>query len=96
MKIIDVDQLTKIILGELAIIDLATEVYPEAAITVLEAQNIQVQRHPNSSRSDMQAAEGTAGGLTLEHSNDALAVGDGHSNGLACHTCHGCSCQWHE
>ena len=68
-------------MGELAIINLATEDYPEAAITVLEAKNIQVQRHPNSSCSDTQAAEGTAGNNTLERSDDAIAVGDGHSNG---------------
>jgi BRCT domain type II-containing protein len=81
VKIIDIDQLTKIIVGELAIVDLATEVYPEAAIMVLEVQNIQVQHHSNSSSSDIQAAEGTAGENTLEHSDNALAVGDGHSNG---------------
>ncbi len=81
VKIIDIDQLTKIIVGELAIIDLAIEVNPKAAIMVLEAQNIQVQRHPNSSCSDTQATEGTAGENTLECSDDALAVGDGHSNG---------------
>jgi hypothetical protein len=81
VKIIDIDQLTKIIEGGLAIVDLVTEDYPEAAITVLEAKNIQVQCHPNSSRSDTQAAEGTAGDNTLECSDDAIAVGDGHSNG---------------
>jgi BRCT domain type II-containing protein len=52
VKIIDIDKLTKIIVGKLAIVDLATDDYPKAAITVLEAKNIQVQRHPNSSRSD--------------------------------------------
>jgi hypothetical protein len=81
VKIIDIDKLTKIIVGELAIVNLATDNSPEAAITVLEAKNIQVQRNPNSSRSDMQAAEGTAGNNTLERSDDAIAVGDGHRNG---------------
>jgi hypothetical protein len=80
VKIIDINQLTKIIVGGLAIIDLATEDYPETAIMVLEAKNIQVQHHPNSSRSDTQAAEGTVGDSTLEHSDDTIAVGDGHSN----------------
>jgi len=80
VKIIDINQLTKIIVGGLAIINLATEDYPETAIIVLEAKNIQVQHHPNSSRSDMQAAEGTAGNNTLERRDDAIAVGDGHSN----------------
>ncbi len=61
--------------------DLVAEDYPEIAIMVLEAGNIQVQRHPNPSRSDMQAAEGTAGDDTLEPSDDAIAAGDGHSNG---------------
>jgi hypothetical protein len=77
VKIIDIVQLTKIIMGELAIADLMAEVHPEAARTVLEAKNIQVQHHPNSSRPDTQAAEGTAGGP----SNDASIAGDGHSNG---------------
>jgi hypothetical protein len=81
VKVIDIDQLTKIIVGGLAIGDLATEDYPKAAITVLEAKNIQVQRHPNSSRSDMQATEGAAGDNTLECSDDAISVRDGHSNG---------------
>ncbi len=81
IKIIDIDKLTKIIVEELAIVDLTTDNYPKAAITVLEAKNIQVQRHPNSSCSDTQATEGTAGNITLECSDDAIAVGDGHSNG---------------
>ncbi len=68
-------------MGELAIINLVTDDYPEAAIMVLEAKNIQVQRHPNSSHSDTQATEGNAGNNTLERSDDAIAIGDGHSNG---------------
>ena len=81
LKIIDINQLTKIMVGELVIKDLVAEDYPEVAITVLEAGNIQVQRHPNQSRSDTQTAEGTAGDDTLEPSDDAITVGDGHSNG---------------
>jgi hypothetical protein len=77
VKIIDIVQLTNIIVGELAIADLVAEVYPEAARTVLEADNVQVQRHPNSSHPDTQAAEGTARGP----SDDASIAGDGHSNG---------------
>jgi hypothetical protein len=77
VKIINIVQLTNIIVGELAITDLVAEVYPEAARTVLEAKNIQVQCHPNSSCPDTQATEGTAGGP----SNDASIAGDGHSNG---------------
>ncbi len=61
--------------------DLVAEDYPEVAITVLEAVNIQVQHHPMPSCSDTQAAEGTAGDDTLEPSDDAIAAGDGHSNG---------------
>jgi hypothetical protein len=60
--------------------DLVAEDYPEVAIMVLEAGNIQVQHHPNPSRSDTQAAY-TAEDDTLEPSNDAIAAGDGHSNG---------------
>ncbi len=80
-KIIDINQLTKIMVGELVIKDLVAEDYPEVVITVLEAGNIQVQRHSNPSRSDMQAAEGTARDDTLEPSDDAIAAGDGHCNG---------------
>jgi hypothetical protein len=61
VKIIDIDQLTKIIVGELVVVNLATEDYPEAAITVLEAKNIQVQHHPNSLHSDTQATEALLG-----------------------------------
>jgi BRCT domain type II-containing protein len=42
VKIINIVQLTNIIVGELAIADLVAEVYPEAARTVLEAKNIQM------------------------------------------------------
>ncbi len=77
VKIIDIVQLTNIIVQELAIANLMAEVYPEAARTVLEAKNIQVQRHPNSSRPGTQTAEGTTRGP----SNDASIAGDGHSNG---------------
>jgi hypothetical protein len=77
VKIINIVQLTNIIVGELAIANLVAEVYPEAARMVLEAKNIQVQHHPNSSRPDTQAAEGTAKGP----SDDASIAGDGHSNG---------------
>ncbi len=79
LKIIDINQLTKIMVGELVIKDLVAEDNPEVAITVLEAGK--VQRHPNPSRSDTQAAEGIAGDDTLEPSDDAIAAGDGHSNG---------------
>ncbi len=81
LKIIDINQLTKIMVRELVIKDLVAEDYPKVAIMVLEAGNIQVQRHPNPSRSDTQTAEGTAGDDTLEPSDDAITVGDGHSNG---------------
>ncbi len=81
LKIIDIDQLTKIMVGELVIKDLVAEDYPEVAIMVLKAGNIQVQHHPNPSHSDTQAAEGTAGDDTLEPSDDAIPAGDGHSNG---------------
>jgi hypothetical protein len=74
LKIIDIAQLTSIIVGELTMADLTEADYPEVVITVLEAKNIQVQRHPHSSNPEPQAADGTAPGLR----NDK---GDGHSNG---------------
>ncbi len=77
VKIINIVQLTNIIMGELAIANLVAEVYPESARTVLEAENIQVQRHPNSSHPDTQATEGTA----EWPSNDACIAGNGYSNG---------------
>jgi hypothetical protein len=42
LKIIDINQLTKIMVGELVIKDLVAEDYPEVSIMVLEAGNIQV------------------------------------------------------
>jgi hypothetical protein len=74
LKIIDIAQLTSIIVGELTMADLTEADYPEVVIMVLEAKNIQVQRHPHSSNPEPQAADGTAPGLR----NDE---GDGHSNG---------------
>ena len=79
VKIIDIVQLPNIIEGELAIANLVAEVYPEAARMVLEAENIQVQRHPNPSSSVTQAADGTDEDKFLEKTDDA--AGDGHSNG---------------
>jgi hypothetical protein len=79
LKIIDINQLTKIMMGELMTNDLRAEDYPKAAKTVLEAKNIQVQRHPNSSSSETQAADGTDEDECLKP-NDNTA-GDGHSNG---------------
>jgi hypothetical protein len=54
--------------------DLTEADYPEVVITVLEAKNIQVQRHPHSLHPELQAADGTAPGPR----NDERA---GHSNG---------------
>jgi BRCT domain type II-containing protein len=79
LKIIDVDQLTKLMVGELIINNLKAEDYPAAARTVLEAKNIQVQRHPNPSSSVTQAADGTDEDRFLEQTDDT--AGDGHSNG---------------
>jgi NAD-dependent DNA ligase len=79
LKIININQLTRIMVGELMINDLRAEDYPEAARTVLEAKNIQVQRHPNPSSSDTQAAGGSDEDKFLKPSDDA--AGDGHSNG---------------
>ncbi len=79
LKIIDIDQLTRIMVGELMINNLRAEDYPKAARTVLEAENIQVQRHPNPSSSDAQATGGSDEDKFLKPSDDA--AGDGHSNG---------------
>jgi hypothetical protein len=58
LSIINTGQLTKIMVGELMIDNLRAGDYPKAARMVLEAKNIQVQRHPNPSSSDTQAAGG--------------------------------------
>ena len=79
LKIIDIDQLTRIMVGELMINNLRAEDYPKAARRVLEAKNIQVQCHPNPSSSDTQAVGGSDEDKFLEPSDDA--AGDGHSNG---------------
>jgi hypothetical protein len=47
----------------------------------LDAKKIQVQRHPHSSVSQVQAQEGTAEETLKGHDVDAKMVGDGHTNG---------------
>jgi hypothetical protein len=81
IKIINIGQLTSLIVGELSIKDLTMSDYPEVVITVLEAKNIQVQRHPQLSHPDMQVAEGTVKDISQGPSDDAVTAGDGHSNG---------------
>jgi hypothetical protein len=60
IKIINIGQLTSLIVGELSIKDLTMSDYPKVVITVLAAKNIQVQRHPQSSHPDTQATADTA------------------------------------
>jgi hypothetical protein len=81
MKIINIRQLMSLIVGELSIKDLTTSDYPEVVIMMLEAKNIEVQRHSQSSHPDIQAAEGTAKDIFQGPSDDTVTAGDGHSNG---------------
>jgi len=60
MKIITLAQVNDLILGDLILEDLTSADSPESVYAVLDAEKIQVQRHPHSSVSQEQAQEGTA------------------------------------
>ena len=55
MRIITLEQLNLLILGDLILEDLTTADYPDSVSAVLEAENIQVQRQPHSSHLKEQA-----------------------------------------
>ena len=81
MRIITLEQLNDLILGDITLEDLTSADYPESAYAVLDAEKIQVQRHPHSSVSHEQAQEGTPGETSLGQVDNADKAGDGHSNG---------------
>ena len=81
LKIINIDQLKNLILGDLTLEDLTSADYPNSVYAVLDAKKIQVQRHPQSSVHYEQANKGTPGETSLGQVDDADKAGDGHSNG---------------
>ncbi len=81
MRIITLEQLNGLILGDITLEDLTSADYPESAYAVLDAEKIQVQRHPHSSVSHEQAQEGTAEKALQGHEVDAVMAGDGHTDG---------------
>jgi hypothetical protein len=81
MKIITLEQLNDLILGDIILEDLTSADYPKSAYAVLDAEKIQVQRHPHSSVSQEQAHEGTAEETLQGQDVDAEMAGDGHTNG---------------
>jgi hypothetical protein len=81
MKIITLAQLNDLILGDLTLEDLTSADYPESVYAVLDAEKIQVQRHPHLSVSQEQAQDGTAAELPERQEDDAEKAGDGHTNG---------------
>ncbi len=80
-KIITLEQLNNLILGDLILEDLTSADYLKSAYTVLDAKKIQVQRHPHSSVSQEQAQDGTAEEPPQRQEDDAKTAGDGHTNG---------------
>ncbi len=81
MKIITLEQLNDLVLGDIILEDLTSADYHESAYAVLDAEKIQVQRHPHSSVSQEQAHEGTAEETLQGQDIDAKMAGDGHING---------------
>ena len=81
VKIITIKQMNGFILGNFTLEDLTTDDYPEVAITVLDAEKIRVQHHPQSSVQHEQAQDGTARISILGQEDDAVSAGAGHSNG---------------
>ena len=81
LKIIAIDQLNNLILGDLTLKDLTSADYPNSVYAVLDAEKIQVQCHPQSSVQHEQAQEGTPGETSLGQVDNADKAGDGHSNG---------------
>ena len=81
MKIITLELLNDLILEDTILEDLTSADYPESAYMVLDAEKIQVQRHPHSSVSQEQAHEGTAEETLQGQDVNAEMAGDGHTNG---------------
>ena len=81
MKIITLAQVNDLILGDLILEVLTSADYPESVYAVLDAEKIQVQRHPQLSVSQAQAQEGTATEPFQRQEDDATMAGDGHTDG---------------
>ncbi len=81
LKIITIDQLNDLILGDLIWEDLTPADYPSSVSAVLDAKRIQVQRHPQSSVQHEQANAGAAVDTSTGQKYDAVTAGAGHSNG---------------
>ena len=81
LKIIIIDQLNDLILGDLTLENLTSADYPNSVYTVLDAKKIQVQLHPQLSVQHEQAHKGTPGETSLGQVDDADKAGDDHSNG---------------
>ena len=81
MKIITLAQVNDLILGDLILEDLTSADHPESVYAVLDAEKIQVQRHPHSSVSQEQAKDGTAVEPFQRQEDDAKTAGDGHTDG---------------
>ncbi len=81
LKIITIDQLNNLILGDLTLEDLTSADYPNSVYAVLDAEKIQVQRHPQSPVQHEQAQDGTPVETSIGQEDDADKAGDGHSNG---------------
>ena len=81
MKIITLAQVNDLILGDLILEDLTSADYPESVYAVLDAEKIQVQRHPQLSVSQEQAQEDTAMEPFQRQEDDATTAGDGHTDG---------------
>jgi len=81
MKIITLVQVNDLILGDLILEDLTSADYPESVYAVLDAEKIQVQRHPHLSVSHEQAQEGTLTEPFQRQEDDATTAGDGHTYG---------------
>jgi len=81
MKIITLAQVNDLILGDLILEDLTFADYPESVYAVLDAEKIQVQRHPHLSVSQEQAHKGTAAEPFQRQGDDATTAGEGHIDG---------------
>ena len=82
MRIITLEQLNLLILGDLILEDLTTADYPDSVSAVLEAENIQVQRQPQSSHPIEQAEAGSAvATATTGQEDDAVEAEVGHTDG---------------
>jgi len=80
LKIITMDQLNAVILGDLTLEGLTSADYPESVYAVLDAEKIQVQRHPQLAVTLEHGQEGPAGNNPIGQVDNAAAARDGHTN----------------